>query len=192
MNQEKAERKNSISTRTGDAGATSLLYGERVSKTHPQVEACGAVDALNAQLGMAKATTSHAERRARLEAIQRDLIALMGEIAVPSADLERYEESGLPKIDDIHLQTLDRLVEELEAEGNRVEGWALPGKNLHAASLDLARTTARRAERRVVALQENQVAVRPLLQKYLNRLSDLLWLMARQAENDPQSNLVSE
>ncbi len=184
MTDPKTKTKRSISTRTGDSGATSLLYGERVSKTHPQIEACGAVDALNAQLGMAKATTANEERRAQLEAIQVDLIALMGEIAVPSADLERYDESGLPKIDEIHLQTLDRLVEEIEAEGTRVEGWALPGKNLHSASLDLARTTARRAERRVVALQENQVAVRPLLQKYLNRLSDLLWLMARQAENE--------
>lgn len=184
MSENARKRRISITTRTGDAGETSLLYGERVSKTHPQVEACGAVDELNAQLGMAKATTLIEERRALLESIQRDLIALMGEVAVPSPDLERYNESGLPQMDESHLQNLDGQVDKLESEENQVDGWALPGANLHAAALDLARTMARRAERRVVGLHHNQIPVRPLLHKYLNRLSDLLWLLARKAENE--------
>lgn len=182
MSHENPRRPNSISTRTGDAGETSLLYGARVSKSHPQVEACGAVDELNAGLGFAKATTSDEARRSQLESVQMDLIALMGEIAVPSADLERYEESGFLKIDDVHLQRLDKAVEELESSGENYEGWSLPGANLHSAALEMARTTARRAERRLVGMEEHQVPIRPLLRKYLNRLSDFLWLLAREAE----------
>jgi len=184
MPNDKPRRPPSIATRTGDTGETSLLYGARVSKTHPQVEACGTVDELNAALGMAKATTDNAGRRDLLTSVQEDLIALMGEIAVPSADLERYEESGFPKIDEIHLKRLDLAVEESESKAERFEGWALPGANLHAASLDLARATTRRAERRLVSMEEHGVAIRPLLRKYLNRLSDLLWLLAREAEKE--------
>jgi cob(I)alamin adenosyltransferase len=183
MSSEKTRKSGSIATHTGDSGETSLLYGERVSKTHPQVEACGAVDELNAALGLAKATITDPARRAQLEAIQLDLIALMGELAVPSADLERYEESGFPKIDEVHLKRIDQAIDQLEAAGVKVEGWALPGANLHSAALDLARTTARRAERRIVTLLENQVPLRPLLEKYVNRISDYLWLLAREAEN---------
>jgi cob(I)alamin adenosyltransferase len=186
MDNQNPKRRSSISTRTGDSGETSLLYGERVSKTHPQVEACGAVDELNAALGLAKATDSNARHRAQLEAIQRDLIALMGEIAAPTADLERYEESGFLKIDEVHLQRLEVALADLETQSGRPDGWAVPGATLYSATLDLARATARRAERRVVALHDRQIPVRPLLQKYLNRLSDFLWLLARDAENDAE------
>lgn len=172
----------SIATRTGDAGETSLLYGQRVPKCHPQVEACGAVDELSAALAMAKATCPHAEGRERFSSIQTDLIALMGEISTSVDEQERYLSSRFSRIRDEHLLAIDQAVDELEKAAPPFTGWALPGKNLHEASLEMARATARRAERRLVGLKEAGFPLRPILLQYINRVSDLLWLLARAAE----------
>jgi cob(I)alamin adenosyltransferase len=173
----------SIATRTGDDGTTALLYGQRVPKDHPQIEAVGNLDELNAALGVAKAACIDAARRAELELIQKDLVALMGEIVCAEADLPRYQESKFEKIDDASLARLDAGVAAVEAKNVRFDGWATPGANPHAAALEHARTIARRAERRMVALAGHGRALRPLLLQYINRLSDLLWLLAREAEN---------
>lgn len=172
----------SIATRTGDNGTTSLLYGQRVPKNHPQIEAVGAFDELNASIGFAKATCPDAGRRAELERIQKDLVNLMGELACAEADAARYADSKFPKLTEADLARIDAAVAAVEAQNVRFDGWATPGANLHAAALDLARTTARRAERRLVALPAHVRGVRPLLANYTNRVSDLLWLLARQAE----------
>lgn len=172
----------SIATRTGDDGMTSLLYGQRVPKNHPQVEAVGALDELNAALGFAKATLPASSGRDQLERVQQELVALMGEVACAQQDIERHAGSSFARIDEAALGRLDAAVAVVEARQPRFEGWATPGANLHAAALDLARTAARRAERRVVALADSGREVRPLLLRYLNRLSDLLWLLAREAE----------
>ncbi len=174
----------SIATRTGDSGETSLLYGKRVSKSHPQVEACGAVDELSAALGMAKAHCPSEKNRLQYEEIQKDLIALMGEISTPAEDLDRYNQSTFAKIDDGTLARIDREVAKAEGGGREFTGWAYPGENLHSAALEVARTTARRAERRLVAVRESGFPLRPLLLQYLNRVSDLLWLLAREAEEE--------
>lgn len=176
-------RPTSIVTRTGDAGETSLLYGQRVTKSHSQVEACGALDELSAALAMVKATCPSSENSARFEDFQRDLIALMGEISTAPDDLSRYLASQFPRISEKELAVLDQQVAALEKEAPPFKGWALPGKNLHEASLEVARATVRRAERRLVGLKEEGYPVRPVLLQYLNRLSDLLWLLARQAES---------
>ncbi|MBW8780994.1 MAG: cob(I)yrinic acid a,c-diamide adenosyltransferase [Verrucomicrobia bacterium] len=172
----------SIATRTGDDGTTSLLYGQRVPKDHPQIEAVGAFDELNAALGFAKATCPDAVRRAELEQIQHNLVALMGELACAEADAARYAASKFERISEADLARLDAAVALIEAQKISFTGWATPGANPHAAALDLARTTARRAERRLVALPAHGRTVRPLLLHYVNRASDLLWLLARQAE----------
>jgi cob(I)alamin adenosyltransferase len=172
----------SIATRTGDDGTTGFLYGQRVPKNHPQIEAVGAFDELNAAVGFAKATCPDAARRAELERIQKDLVNLMGEIACAETDAARYAESKFPKLTDADLVRIDEAVAAVEAQNVRFDGWATPGANLHAAALDLARTTARRAERRLVGLPAQGRTVRPLLGHYINRVSDLLWLFARQAE----------
>lgn len=172
----------SIATRTGDDGTTSLLYGQRVAKDHPQIEAVGAFDELNAALGFAKATCSDADRRAELERIQHDLVAFMGELACAETDLVRYQASGFRKLGDADLARLDAALAAIEASKPRFDGWATPGANLHAAALDLARTVARRAERRLASLPAHGRSVRPVLVCYTNRVADLLWLMARQAE----------
>lgn len=173
----------SIATRKGDDGSTSLLYGQRVAKDHPQIETVGALDEFNAALGVAKASCGDPERRAELERIQKELVALMGEIAVSEADVARYAESKFEKISEPMLARLDAAVAAIEAKNVRFDGWATPGANAHAAALDVARTTARRAERRMVSLAGHGRLLRPLLLQYLNRVSDLLWLMAREAEN---------
>lgn len=172
----------SIATRTGDTGTTGLLFGQRVPKDHPQIEAVGALDELNAALGFAKATCPDAPRRAALELIQKDLVNLMGEVACAESDVARYAASSFPKLTGSDLARVDAAVAEVESQNVRFDGWATPGATLHAAALDLARTTARRAERRLVGLTAQGRTLSPLAGRYINRVSDLLWLFARQAE----------
>jgi len=173
----------SIATRTGDEGTTSLMYGRRVAKTHPRVDAYGTVDELNAALGFVRATASDSWVGEMVEATQNELIGLMGELAVDDQDHRKYEESEYNRVTPDQLEHLDGMVARLEAENIRFEGWSTPGANLHSAALDLARTTCRRAERRIWRLVESDEAVNPLSLKYLNRLSDVLWLLARRGES---------
>ena len=175
-------RLHSIATRKGDDGTTSLLYGQRVRKDHPQIEAVGALDELNAALGFAKATARSKALKRDLARVQQELVALMGEIACAAKDAKRHEASKFVRIDEAALTRLDDGVAAIEARRPRFDDWATPGANLHSAALELARTAARRAERRLVALPKTGKRVRPLLLQYVNRLSDLLWLMAREAE----------
>ncbi len=172
----------SIATRTGDDGTTSLLYGQRVPKDHPQIEAVGAFDELNAAIGFAKATASDAAQKTALELIQHDLVALMGELACAEADAAKYAASKFQKVGEPELARVDAALAALEARPVKLDGWATPGANVPAAALDLARTAARRAERRLAALPAQGRNVRPVLRQYINRVSDLLWLMARAAE----------
>jgi cob(I)alamin adenosyltransferase len=172
----------SIATRTGDDGTTGLLYGQRVPKNHPQIEAVGSLDELNAAVGFAKATTANADHRAELQRIQKDLISLMGEVACAEEDRDHYEDSKFARVGDSELSRIDHAVAAIEAQNIRFDGWATPGANLPAATLDLARTTARRAERRLVGLHECGRHLRPVSLKFVNRVADLLWLMARQSE----------
>ncbi len=173
----------SIATRTGDDGTTSLLYGQRVPKSHPQIRSVGALDEFNAALGFAKATLPADADRRELEHIQRDLVALMGEITCAESDAGRYAVSKFAKVGEAELARIDATVDAVEARGPKFDGWATPGANLHAAALDLARTAARRAERELIGLAGQGKTVRPLLLQYVNRVSDLLWLLARLAEN---------
>lgn len=176
----------SIATRTGDDGTTGLLYGQRVAKDHPQIEAVGACDELNAALGAAKAslpaTPRGAEVRASLTRIQRQLVALMGEVACAEADAARYAGSNFEKVSAEDVTLLDTELAALEARGLSFDGWATPGANPGAAALDVARTAARRAERRLTALAGHGPHLRPDVGRFINRLSDLLWLLAREAE----------
>ncbi len=176
----------SIATRTGDDGTTSLLYGQRVPKDHPQIEAVGAFDELNVALGAVKPLLpldrEGIATSALLTGIQKNLIALMGELACAETDTARYLGSKFEKISATDLARLDTAVAALEARGLKFDGWATPGANPRSAACDFARVTARRAERRLVALPAHGRSVRPLLLQFVNRLSDLLWLFAREAE----------
>jgi cob(I)alamin adenosyltransferase len=172
----------SIITKTGDDGTTGLMYNRRVSKCHPRVEAYGAVDELNAALGLARATADDDFLRENLLMIQKNLVVLMGELATTPADLQRYLKDGYRVVEPDMTSTLEKLAKELEAQNITFDGWATPGANQTSAALDMARTICRRGERRVWALEQSGELQNLELAKYLNRASDLLWLLARWVE----------
>jgi len=168
----------SIATKTGDAGETSLMYGRRVAKTDSRVEAYGSVDELSAALGVVRATADSALVAEQILAIQKELVTVMGELATGPEDLERYVKSGFSLTSTAMVDRLTNAIDELEKDKNLYgKGWATPGETPLAAALDLARTICRRAERRVAVLETN-----PEVLRYLNRLSDLCWLLARFVE----------
>jgi cob(I)alamin adenosyltransferase len=172
----------SIATKTGDNGTTALMYGRRVPKNHPRVEAYGAVDELNAALGLARATAAQEFVGHNLLAIQKDLVVLMGELATANEDLERYVKGGFSLVTPAMTAELDALVKEIEAQNISFKGWATPGATQNSAALDVARTVCRRAERRVCDLQTAGEMKNDEIIIFLNRLSDLLWLFARWVE----------
>ncbi len=177
----------SITTRTGDGGSTALMYGKRVSKDSPRVGAYGEVDELNACLGLARAQADK-DRKGLLEVVQKALVGLMGELAVAPEDLKRYEADGYARIKDEDLARLDQEIERLEKKAPPAKGWSTPGGNLAGAALDLARAVCRRAERGVWQLEKREGNVRTIIPKYLNRLSDLLWLLEQEISDlRPQS-----
>ena len=173
----------SIVTKTGDDGTTALMYGRRVSKTHPRVAASGCVDELNSALGFARATAPDAFIGDNVLPIQKDLVALMGELSLLPEDRARYEKDGYPLFTADLLNKLDELAKSIEAETLFLNDWATPGSTLSSAGLDVARTVCRRAERHVCALQESGELNNRNIVIYLNRLSDVLWLMARWADS---------
>jgi len=172
----------SIVTKTGDRGNTALMYGRRVSKCHPRVEAYGCVDELNTALGLARATAEHDFVRDNLLWIQKDLVNLMGELATAVEDLPRFVKDGYTLVTSQMTHKLDALIREIEAQSLSFTGWVTPGGSVHSAALDVARTVCRRAERRVCALQEADQLQNSEIIIYLNRLADLLWLCARWVE----------
>jgi cob(I)alamin adenosyltransferase len=162
------------------------MYGRRVSKDSPRVEAYGEVDELNACLGVARAQIQ-GSGKILLEKIQKALVGLMGELAVATEDLPRYETDGYARIKDEDLALLDKEIERLEKEAPPAKGWSTPGGNLVGAVLDLARAVCRRAERGVWRLEKKEGNVRTIIPRYLNRLSDLLWLLERDLESAENS-----
>jgi cob(I)alamin adenosyltransferase len=177
----------SIATKTGDSGTTGLMYGRRVLKTHPRVEACGAVDELNAALGLARATATENFVSENLFAIQKNLVVLMGEVGLLTEDLPRYVKDGYSLVTPEMTAKLDALVKEIEAQNVSFKGWATPGATVNSAALDVARTICRRAERAVCVLRETDDLPNAEIVIFLNRLSDLLWLFARWVETKSSS-----
>lgn len=174
----------SIATKTGDSGETSLMYGRRVSKTDPRVDAYGCVDELNASLGMARVSASDHFTQAILLSIQKDLILLMGELATAPDDLPRYLSDGYKVVTASMVERLTEAINDLEKDKLvHYKGWAIPGDTRLSAALDLARTICRRAERRVASLCEDNGQSNGEILRYLNRLSDLCWLLGRYADH---------
>jgi cob(I)alamin adenosyltransferase len=172
----------SIATKTGDSGDTSLMYGRRVPKTDARVDAYGCVDELNAALGVARATASNPVLTEQISAVQKELVTVMGELATGPEDLERYLKDGFQLTSAAMTDRLTSVVDDLESKLGKFKHWSVPGDTLDSATLDLARTVCRRAERRVAALMTDAVNFNVEILRYLNRLSDVCWLLARYAE----------
>lgn len=162
-----------IYTKTGDSGETSLVGGSRVSKADPRVDAFGEMDETNAWLGLVRATGLPADLDAMLESIQRDLFALGARLADPDHRTAGVEKAALG---DEAVERLEAWIDQLDAALPQLVRFILPGGATAGATLHLARTVCRRAERRVVSLEP---PVDPVLVRYVNRLSDLLFVLAR-------------
>jgi cob(I)alamin adenosyltransferase len=162
-----------IYTRTGDQGETGLLGGVRVKKHDARIEAYGTVDELNAVLGIVRATHPTQRVDQILEHVQNELFIVGAELATPAA-----KEVHTGTIEEAHIARLEEMIDLCETELAPLKNFILPGGCPAASQLHLARTVARRAERRVVELSESET-VSPKIIMYLNRLSDLLFVLAR-------------
>ena len=163
-------------TRTGDAGETSLFGGTRARKSDPRVDAYGDVDELNAWLGLARATSVDSELAGELVRLQRDLFALGARLADPADKIAARVTKAT--LGDEDVARLEQLIDRMEAELPPLRRFILAGGAPAGAALHVARTVCRRAERRIVALDP---PVDPVLLRYVNRLSDLLFVLARVA-----------
>lgn len=168
-----------IYTRTGDAGDTGLFGGGRVTKNHPRVEAYGDVDELNASIGFARAIEQMPRIDEVLVPIQRDLFAIGALLATPDREKMR-QHLEKARVDEERITELEHAIDEGDRELEPLKSFIVPGGSPKAAALHVARTVCRRAERRVVALGETE-EIPGLVVIYLNRLSDLLFTLARVA-----------
>ena len=169
-----------IYTKTGDTGETGLFGGGRVVKHHPRVEAYGDVDELNAVIGMARAVEMMPRIDEVLVPVQRDLFAIGALLATPNRDKMR-EQLQKARVDDDRIAQLERAIDDGEHELEPLRAFIVPGGTPKAAALHVARTVCRRAERRVVHLRKEEADIPQLVVIYLNRLSDLLFVLARVA-----------
>ena len=170
-----------IYTRTGDTGETALFGGGRVSKDHPRTSAYGDVDELNSAIGVARATAPAEMFDQLLDGIQRDLFAIGGRLATPQPEkvAKAIAKAVLPPE---RVDSFERVMDDAEGELAPLRAFVLPGGTGKAAALHLARTVCRRAERSVVRLAREEDAPAEIL-VYLNRLSDLLFTLARLANH---------
>jgi cob(I)alamin adenosyltransferase len=167
-----------IYTKTGDQGETGLIGGARVAKDHPRVAAYGDVDELNASIGVALALAHGSALGELLLEIQRDLFALGAQLADPTAKIGEQKAKAI--VDQPRVQRLEAAIDERAATLPPLTAFILPGGSPVGAELHLARTVCRRAERSAIALARSE-PVDPIAIVYLNRLSDLLFVLARQA-----------
>ena len=170
-----------IYTRTGDRGETGLFGGGRVPKDHPRVAAYGDVDELNSAIGVARALEPAALHDELLESVQRDLFSIGGHIATPDPDKVRMA-LARAELDEARTTAFERVMDDAEAELPPLRAFVLPAGTPKAAALHLARTVCRRAERSVIHLS-HEADVPELFIVYLNRLSDLLFTLARLANH---------
>lgn len=171
----------SIITKRGDDGETDLMFGKRIAKTSPRIAALGAIDELNAALGLARAADMEGRHMAVVDRVQNLLFGLMGELACLPEDLGKYREKGYAALTEADLDWLTETAKEAEAKGVRFTHWAVPGAegSMARARLDHARTVSRRAERHLLMLHESGGEVPLAVRLFLNRLSDALWILAR-------------
>ena len=164
-----------VYTRTGYDGTTGLGAGQRVPKDSPRIEAVGTVDELNSFIGNALAAGAHGFLRDPLFAVQNDLFHLGSDLCLTEED---KAQTHFPSVEDRHVEFLEELMDRLSEELDPLENFVLPGGTPAAAQLHVARSVCRRAERLLVALARKE-RINPVSVRYLNRLSDALFVMAR-------------
>lgn len=167
-----------ISTKAGDAGHTRLMFGREVSKASKRVKAYGAVDDFSATLGLAR-SFAKGELADFILKLQESLVRLMTELATDKDDFNRLAEKKIPTLDKADLRIIEARIEAAEAAGDIFSGWMHSGETHLQAALDMARARCRFAEREVVELAESEGLARDFPLVYLNRLSDLMWILAQ-------------
>jgi cob(I)alamin adenosyltransferase len=160
-------------TGTGDKGETGLYGGTRVGKENPRVEAYGAVDELNSQIGVARALIKDKKLSETLKQVQEDLFVLGGDLA------SELVNAKIPRIGKLQLDRLEKVTDESNSALPRLRRFILPGGSLAGAELHVARAVCRRAERRIVALSKSE-SINPEVLPYINRLSSFLFVLARE------------
>ena len=177
-----------IYTKTGDDGTTGLLYGGRISKSDVATDAYGAVDEAVAAIGLARALSDHGELQEELLALQRELFVVGADLATNPDERHRLE-AAVSLVTDDMVERLETSIDEHVRAHPLPNAFVVPGANPVSASLDVARAIARRAERRVVEWRDADGKVNDAALRYLNRLSDLLFVLARIAagETEPTS-----
>jgi cob(I)alamin adenosyltransferase len=167
----------SIATRTGDGGQTGLAGGIRVSKANLRVEAYGTVDELNSALGFARSICKNERIGSAVHNIQKTLFRVGSSLATPPES-----KKARPPLSAADVDELTDMVHSIETKEGLLSDWSLPGAHVESAAFEVARTVCRRAERCVVRLIESGAVVDPQALPFINRLSDLIWLFARQLE----------
>jgi len=159
------------------------MYGRRLSKSDLRVDAYGCIDELTAALGLARSLSTDKFISDEIFAAQKDLIVVMGELATAPGDRERYVKDGFQLTTAEMVDRITAAIFELEEDKSLYpKDWVIPGGAKVSAALDVARTTCRRAERHITAFSSGEEEFNPEILRYLNRLSDLCWILARYAE----------
>jgi cob(I)alamin adenosyltransferase len=174
-----------IYTKAGDDGSTGLLYGGRISKAEPAAEAYGAVDETVAALGMARALSDSPQVRSIVLRLQRELFVVGADLAT-NPDARGKLKPGVSLTTSTMVEGLEKIIDETVAERPLPQGFVVPGANPMSAALDVARAAARRAERRSVEMRDAGKTVGGEVIRYLNRLSDLLFVLARWQAGGPE------
>jgi cob(I)alamin adenosyltransferase len=173
----------SIVTKTGDKGETSLMYGRRLSKADPRVDAYGCTDELTAALGLARSISTDKFLSDEIFAAQMVLMVVMGELATAPGDRDRYIKDGFHITTAEMVDRITAVIFDLEKDKSLYpKDWVIPGRTAVSAALDFARAICRRAERHITAFSVGDKDFNPEILRYLNRLSDLCWVLARYAE----------
>jgi cob(I)alamin adenosyltransferase len=167
-----------IYTRRGDGGETGLLYGGRVSKTDQRLEACGTVDEAVSAMGLARSLVKTERLRDVIKEVQRELFTVGAELATDSKEYPKLVEHFSVVTPEM-VTRLEGLIDEINQEIKLPRAFIIPGASAASGAMDLSRSILRRAERRVVALKEQGILYNPQVMHYLNRLADLVFVMAR-------------
>ena len=172
-----------VYTKFGDSGETSLLYGGRISKNSPNTEAYGITDEAVSVMGLARAFTSDERVNDLLRQLQRELFTIAAELATDPGKYELFQQHFTPVTEEM-VTSLETAIDSLEEEFTMPTVFILPGGSQASSAIDLARCVIRTAERRVVAMAEQDLLTNGLIMTYLNRLGDLLFVLARYEDRD--------